>query len=46
VAYLIFKVMLDGSLIHRTNIFESDGHGGVIVGAKWRNEGSFDLVLL
>ena len=46
VAYLIFKAMLDGSLICDTSIFESKGHGGVTVGAEWRNEGCFDLVLL
>jgi len=46
VACLIFKATLDGPQISHTNIFKSEGHGGVIVGVERRNEGCFDLVLL
>jgi hypothetical protein len=46
VPYLIFKVVLNGSLICCTSVFESEGHGGVTVGVEWCNEGHFDLVLL
>ena len=46
VPYLIFKAMLNSSLICRTSIFESEGHGGVTVGVEGCDEGCFDLILL
>ena len=46
VPYLIFKAALNGPLICCTSIFESEGHGGVTVGAERCDEGRFDLVLL
>ena len=36
--YLLSKATLNGPLIGGTSVFESKGHGGVAVGAKWRNE--------
>jgi hypothetical protein len=46
VPYLIFKAALNGPLIYRTSILESEGHGGVTIGVKRCDEGHFDLILL
>jgi hypothetical protein len=45
-AYLLSKAALYGPLVSCTSIFESEGHGSVIVHVKGHNEGRLNLVFL
>ena len=46
VAYLLIKAHLDGPLVGRPSVLESEGHGGIAIRTEWRDEQRFDLVVL
>ena len=41
---LVLEATLDGSLISRTHVLESEGHGHVAIGAEGHNERHLDLI--
>ena len=45
-AYLLIKAHLDGPLVGRPGVLESEGHGGIAIRTKRRDERRFDLVVL
>ena len=45
-AYMLIKAHLDGPLVGRPGVFESEGHGGIALCTKRRDERCFDLAVL
>ena len=45
-AYLLVKTHLDGPLVGRPGVFESEGHGGVAIRTERHDERCLDLVVL
>ena len=43
-AYLLIEAHLDGPLVCRPSVLESEGHDGVVVGTERRDERHLDLV--
>ena len=45
-AYLLIEAHLDGPLVGRPDVLEFEGHGGIAIHTKRRDERCFDLVVL